>query len=71
MLSGLRLLLIAEQRWLRVWKPNKRAAIVHHQFLPLDENDLWIAATALALGTTLVTGDSDFQSIQELSLVRP
>lgn len=39
--------------------------------LPLDENDLWIAATALALGTTLVTGDSDFQSIQELSLVRP
>ena len=37
MLSGLRLFLIAEQRWLRVWKPNKRAAIVHHQFLPLDK----------------------------------
>ena len=39
--------------------------------LPLDENDLWIAATALALGTPLVSGDSDFQSIEELNLVRP
>ena len=38
--------------------------------LPLDENDLWIAATALALGTTLVSGDSDFQLIEELNLVR-
>ena len=28
--------------------------------LPMDENDLWIAATALALGATLVTRDSDF-----------
>jgi tRNA(fMet)-specific endonuclease VapC len=27
--------------------------------LPLDENDLWIAATALALGATLVTRDAD------------
>ena len=39
--------------------------------LPLDENDLWIAATALALGTTLVSGDSDFQLIEDLNLVRP
>ena len=39
--------------------------------LPLDENDLWIAATALALGMALVSGDSDFQSIEGLSLVRP
>jgi predicted nucleic acid-binding protein len=27
--------------------------------IPLDENDLWIAATALALGAVLVTRDSD------------
>ena len=39
--------------------------------LPLDENDLWIAATALALGMGLVSGDSDFQSIEDLNLVRP
>ncbi|MCI0392836.1 MAG: PIN domain-containing protein [Acidobacteria bacterium] len=29
--------------------------------LALDENDLWIAATALALGATLVSRDNDFQ----------
>jgi tRNA(fMet)-specific endonuclease VapC len=34
--------------------------------LPLDENDLWIAATALALGATLVTRDTDYQSITGL-----
>ena len=28
--------------------------------LPMDENDLWIAATAMALGAVLVTRDSDF-----------
>lgn len=27
----------------------------------LDENDLWIAATALCMDATLVTSDSDFQ----------
>lgn len=31
--------------------------------LSLDENDLWVAATALALGATLVTRDSDFNQI--------
>jgi len=31
--------------------------------LVLDENDLWIAATALALGAALVTRDRDFQRI--------
>jgi len=36
--------------------------------LPLDENDLWIAATALALGATLVTRDSDFQHIDGLTV---
>ena len=39
--------------------------------LPLDENDLWIAATALALGTSLVSYDSDFQPIETLAVVRP
>jgi tRNA(fMet)-specific endonuclease VapC len=36
--------------------------------LTLDENDLWIAATALALGATLITRDSDFRQIEGLSV---
>ncbi len=36
--------------------------------LTLDENDLWIAATAVALSATLVTHDSDFQQIDGLSV---
>ena len=36
--------------------------------LTLDENDLRIAATALALSATLVTRDSDFQKIEELAV---
>ena len=39
--------------------------------LPLDENDLWIAATALAVDATLVSRDSDFQAIEGLALVEP
>ena len=39
------------------------------QGLALDENDLWIAATASALGATLVTRDSDFSSIEGLTTV--
>jgi len=39
--------------------------------LPLDENDLWIAATALAIGATLVTRDSDFREIEGLAIVVP
>jgi predicted nucleic acid-binding protein len=39
--------------------------------LPLDENDLWIAATALAIGATLVTRDSDFRQIEGLAVVLP
>lgn len=34
----------------------------------LDENDLWIAATALSLRATLVTTDSDFQRISGLTI---
>jgi predicted nucleic acid-binding protein len=37
--------------------------------LPLDENDLWLTATALALDATLVTRDSDFGGIDGLRVV--
>ena len=37
--------------------------------LALDENDLWVAATALALGATLVTRDGDFGGIDGLPVV--
>jgi tRNA(fMet)-specific endonuclease VapC len=36
------------------------------QGTPLDENDLWIAATAHALGAVAVTIDSDFQRVSGL-----
>jgi predicted nucleic acid-binding protein len=39
--------------------------------LGLDENDLWVAATALALGAGLVTRDGDFAGIPGLSVVVP
>ena len=39
--------------------------------LPLDENDLWIAATALAIGATLVSYDSDFQRVGTLTVAVP
>lgn len=32
----------------------------------LDENDLWIAATALSLDAVVVTSDSDFQRVRGL-----
>ena len=35
---------------------------------PLDENDLWIAATALSLNAVLVSTDSDFQRVGVLRL---
>jgi predicted nucleic acid-binding protein len=37
--------------------------------LAMDENDLWMAATALALDATLVSRDSDFQGIDGLRVV--
>jgi predicted nucleic acid-binding protein len=39
--------------------------------LPLDENDLWIAATALALDGTLVSRDNDFHAVDGLRVVEP
>ena len=37
----------------------------------LDENDLWIAATALELGATLVTRDTDFRRVEALPVFVP
>jgi predicted nucleic acid-binding protein len=34
--------------------------------LTLDENDLWVAATTLALGATLVSRDRDFRGVKGL-----
>ena len=39
--------------------------------LPLDENDLWMAATALAINATLVSHDSDFQDVADLAGIAP
>src|SRR2546426_6188413 len=36
--------------------------------LTLDENDLWLAATALALGAVLISRDTDFQQVESLSV---
>jgi tRNA(fMet)-specific endonuclease VapC len=36
--------------------------------LALDENDLWIAATALAIGAALVSRDTDFRQIDGLNV---
>jgi predicted nucleic acid-binding protein len=56
---------LAAERYARLKASQQRLG------LPLDENDLWIAATALAIGATLVTRDTDFQSIQGLPLLNP
>lgn len=37
--------------------------------LPLDENDLWVAASALALDATLVSRDKDFEGIDGLRVL--
>lgn len=36
--------------------------------LALGDNELWIAATAIALGATLVTRDTDFKGIDDLAI---
>ena len=38
------------------------------QGLTLDENDLWVAATARALGANLVSSDRDFAQIARLTM---
>lgn len=43
----------------------------HSRGLALDENDLWVAATALALGATLVSRDGDFAGMEGLAVVAP
>ena len=37
--------------------------------LVLDENDLWIAATTVSLGATLVSRDTDFKRVEGLHVV--
>ena len=37
---------------------------------PIPENDLWIAASAVEHGLTLVTGDDHFDVIEELVVVK-
>lgn len=46
-------------------------AVRRQRGMPLDENDLWIAATALALAATLVSRDTDFAGIEGLQVVAP
>lgn len=37
---------------------------------PIPENDIWIAATALAADLELVTADSDFENVSGLCMVK-
>lgn len=39
----------------------------HRGGVAINENDLWIAATTLALGATLVTRDADFGRVRGLT----
>jgi len=43
----------------------------HRHGLTLDENELWVAATAQALDAALVTRDRDFSGIDGLMVVAP
>jgi predicted nucleic acid-binding protein len=43
-------------------------ADIRHKGLALDENDLWIAASASAIGATLVSRDTDFRRVHGLAL---
>ncbi len=39
--------------------------------LSLEDNDLWIAATAMAIGVTPVSHDRDFGRLDHLSVLSP
>lgn len=43
----------------------------HRRGFSMSDNDLWIAATAIAIEATLVSLDGDFGRIDGLSLLRP
>jgi tRNA(fMet)-specific endonuclease VapC len=45
---------------------NKRAQQAGERIRGIDENDLWIAATCLTLGATLVTRDEGFKNAPDL-----
>ena len=52
----------AAERYAQVkWEADRKGT-------PLDDNDLWIAATALCMDATLVTRDSDFQRVDGLQV---
>lgn len=41
---------------------------VERKGTPLDENDLWIAATAQTMGAILISSDEDFRKVSGLKL---
>lgn len=49
----------------------KLKAAQQRRGLPLDENDLWIAAIAIVMNAAIVSRDSDFRAIEDLRVVEP
>jgi tRNA(fMet)-specific endonuclease VapC len=64
-LAGLRCEPVAESAGAHYARAKRACQI---KGLPLDENDLWIAATSLALGAILVTRDAHFTRVDGLSV---
>ena len=48
----------------------KLRVILYEHGLRMRVNDSWIAATAMALGVAVVTQDSDFPVLDELTVIR-